>query len=246
MSRGKPCWLCCGVQHPAASRGPPHRHGVTARAPPPRCGSGIGVLRSSASSLALGDGSLMSLWPRTHPCAASGAPERMGAGWGLHMEPAAPASPSCLPAPPRSSGQLVPALRAVGAQQRARSFPRAWGCGERKAWGGESGVTPHPARPISRGRAGRKEARRALQGAASGAGASVAPGSLARCTWAPWHLRSQHRRGHMAPVCLGRCWATFPSPRGPSGSGRGLRKHERTGSGRKPPSTELCPAGAGA
>lgn len=33
-----------------------------------------------------------------------------------------------------------------------------------------------------------------------------------------WHLRSRQGRGHMAPLCLDRCWATFPSPQGPSGS----------------------------
>lgn len=38
--------------------------------------------------------------------------------------------------------------------------------------------------------------------------------SLAHCTWTLWHLRSQHRRGRTAPLCLGRRWATFPSPRG--------------------------------
>lgn len=158
----------------------------------------------------------------------------------MHRVPPVPASPSCLAAALQNSQQLLPVVGVVEAWPGA--FPGlqgAEGLGR-----GEQGH-PSPCLADKPGPARRKEVCWALQGAASGAGTSVLPGLLACCTWACG--TSGPGRAEAARL---RCVWAAAGPLSPLGrvspAWWGLRKRGCADSGRKPPSTELRPARAGA
>lgn len=182
-------------------------------------------------------------WPPTRPLAASGPSERAGAGWGLHMVPQRRHHPaSLLPIRARgSSCQLY-------VRWERSSEPGAF-LGLRGAEGLGRGEQGHPSPCLADkqgpgwkegsvlGPARSRQQSRRLGGPGFRSPAAPGPrGISAPSTAVAARLRS--------------VWAAAgpPSPRrgGPSGLGRGvLRKHERTGSGRKPPSKELHPAREG-